>query len=136
MTITALTVRQPWVDAIFRTGKDVENRSRNFRFRGHLWIHAANTDPEYEAYQLAQKLAGRRKLPSPVSDRYGAIVGRVTVLNCVTKSDSVWFSGPFGLVLSQPIELETPIPCRGQLGLWRVPTAVSERLALAIGGAQ
>ena len=36
----ALTVRQPWANAILQ-GKDVENRSRYFGHRGLLLIHAA-----------------------------------------------------------------------------------------------
>src|SRR5213592_4281271 len=37
----ALTIKQPWVHAILREGKDIENRSWQRRFRGWLAIHAS-----------------------------------------------------------------------------------------------
>src|SRR5512135_2097795 len=39
--IKALSVRQPWANAIM-LGKDVENRSRYFAHRGLLLIHASS----------------------------------------------------------------------------------------------
>jgi hypothetical protein len=49
----------------------------------------------------------------------GGIVGQVNVVDCVTKSNSLWFGGPFGFVLANP----KPLPfraCKGQLGLFEV----------------
>ena len=37
----AITVKQPWVYAILREGKDIENRSWQRSFRGWLAIHAS-----------------------------------------------------------------------------------------------
>jgi len=36
-----LSVRQPWANAIFIAGKDVDNRSRHTDYRGPLLIHAS-----------------------------------------------------------------------------------------------
>lgn len=36
----ALTVQQPWATAIFR-GKDIENRTQLWTYRGPLAIHAS-----------------------------------------------------------------------------------------------
>lgn len=55
---------------------------------------------------------------------YGYIIGLADLVDIVTKSDSPWFFGPFGLVLANPRPLPRPIRCKGQLGLWPVPLDV------------
>ena len=37
----ALSIKQPWVHAILREGKDIENRSWQRSFRGWLALHAS-----------------------------------------------------------------------------------------------
>ena len=49
----------------------------------------------------------------------GGIVGAVDIVDCVTESDSDWFSGPYGYVLRDPKPLPFR-PVRGQLGFFRV----------------
>lgn len=40
-SIKALSIRQPWAWLILWAGKDIENRSRRFHFRGRFLIHAS-----------------------------------------------------------------------------------------------
>ena len=104
----ALTIQQPWADLILFEGKDIENRTWKLFdwMRGKIiYIHAG------------------KKPDGPVSgigpERFGAIVGEVTVVDCVTESDSEWFCGPYGFVLADPKAYENSIPCRGRLGFFR-----------------
>ena len=43
VTMKCLSVRQPWTDAIFLPGKDVEHRAFRTNYRGPLLIHASKT---------------------------------------------------------------------------------------------
>lgn len=116
--LPALTVRQPWAWLIVHGGKDVENRTWRRAYTGPLAIHAAATMTNGE-YMEAFAFAARRgvKLPRAEDLPMGAIVGRARVVDWVTESDSPWFTGPYGLVLREPVAC-TPIPMRGSLGLW------------------
>ena len=62
-------------------------------------------------------------LPAFEALERGGIVGEANVVNCVDCSGSVWFEGPFALVL----ENVTPLPftpCRGALGFFRLPSGI------------
>ena len=60
-------------------------------------------------------------LPEELS--LGAIVGEITITDCVDTSSSPWFCGPFGFLLSDPLTYDSPIPYRGQLGFFQVEEA-------------
>ncbi len=51
---------------------------------------------------------------------FGAIVGVVDIVDCVTRSASPWFFGPYGFVLANA-RLIDPIPVKGKQGFfdWR-----------------
>jgi hypothetical protein len=49
---------------------------------------------------------------------FGAIIGEVDIIDCVTESNSLWFEGKYGFVLANPVLYDKPIPCRGQLGFF------------------
>ena len=57
----------------------------------------------------------------------GAIIGTVSVIDVVTESNSPWFFGPRGLVLSDPKPISA-IPCSGALGYfaWQRGGAIDE----------
>jgi hypothetical protein len=113
-TTKAISVRQPWANAIM-LGKDVENRSRYFSHRGPLLIHASlRVDKE--------ALGDHRILALPPNELpFGHLIGVVTVLDCVRISDSPWAdASQWKLLLANPRPLLHPVACRGQLGLFRV----------------
>jgi hypothetical protein len=60
------------------------------------------------------------KIRIPADLPRGAIVGRVDLADCVKSSRSKWFFGPYGFVLTNPVEFEKPIPFKGKLGLFEV----------------
>jgi len=111
----ALSIRQPWAWLILHAGKDIENRGWPTSFRGRFLIHASKGMTRAE-YELAIKLPYFSELER------GGIVGEAEIVDCVTDSDSLWFSGIFGFVLrnAKPLPFR---PLRGMLGFFEVPDA-------------
>lgn len=138
--VKALTVMQPWAWAIVHGGKDVENRTQAWSYRGPLAIHAGArisergmTDP-LVTYGLGQT-------PDAVLHR-GAIIGVVDLVDvhpsitCVDADGAMcspWAEAAYDehggktrrdivhLVLEDPRPLAEPIKMRGALGLWTPP---------------
>lgn len=122
----ALSIRQPWSWAILFAGKDIENRSWWTRFRGRVLIHASKgmTKGEFEDFiQTAHAISTTDSFPAgltiPAFDDLprGGIVGEAEIVDCVTRSDSPWFFGPYGFVLrnARPLPFR---PCKGKLGFF------------------
>lgn len=114
----ALSIRQPWAWLIVNGYKDVENRTWSTTFRGPVLIHAGKTmrrrdydECANEAFYLGVEVPEFADL-----DR-GGIVGQAEIIDCVTESDSLWFTGPHGLVLqnARPLPFQ---PCKGALGFF------------------
>lgn len=127
----ALTVRQPWAWAIIYAGKDIENRNWRTHFRGRVAIHAAAgmTREEYEwGRKYLQQRNRKVKMPAYEDMVRGAIVGTVEIVDCVEDSDSRWFGGEYGFVLSRPKRLPEPIPCKGALRFWNVPKKIENQI--------
>jgi hypothetical protein len=108
-------VRQPWANATL-LGKDVENRSRYFGHRGLLLIHDS-THFDYGARRHPRIKA----LPENELI-FGHLIGLVTLVDCVTESNSQWAdrSARWKLILANPTRLSRPVPCRGSLNLFEV----------------
>lgn len=123
LPIKCLTLRQPWAWAVVTGLKDVENRSWKTEYRGPLLIHAAKGKPEKWAYDAMSKALGR-KIPALDEMVRGAVVGRVNVIDCVTKYKSGFFFGPYGFVLDDAVEFKTPIDCLGRLGFFTLSQAL------------
>ncbi|MEM9709985.1 MAG: hypothetical protein AAF871_14480 [Pseudomonadota bacterium] len=120
----ALSVRQPWAWAIVAGHKVIENRSPGAIRAGKMGlgpiaIHAAigMTRKEYEwgAWRLARHGV---VAPRPEMLPRRGIIGRVTVTGIVSESDSPWFGGPMGLVLTEAVACD-PIPASGALGYFQ-----------------
>ena len=121
--VMGLSVRQPWAWCILH-GKPIENRTWNTNLRGRFFIHAAKgmTKEEYQACWLFVRkyfpeLA--QSMPSYYNLDRGGIVGEAVLKDCVTESESKWFTGPFGLVLDEvkPLPFQ---PCKGAQGFFKV----------------
>jgi len=114
--VKALSFRQPWAWAILNRGKDIENRTWNTNFRGEIYIHASKTfDLDGQEYLLSKDICS----PTKHFTQKGGIVGTVEIVDCVTKSDSEWFFGPYGFVFENPKEMLFT-PYKGQLGFFNV----------------
>ena len=119
----ALVVKQPWAWAIIEGHKRFENRSWTTKYRGPVAIIAgASRSKVASATQFLSGLGIERPAELP----FGCILGVVSLVDIIlpSQSDDPFAEGPFCWVLDQPVKLERPLPFRGQLGLFRLPTEV------------
>jgi hypothetical protein len=122
--VKAISIKQPWVHAILREGKDIENRTWQRSFRGWVAIHASATPRQGARFPRGLTV------PDLDTPNYGAICGVARVIDIVTKSRSRWFDQPsrgyvnYGWVLADVRRLRSPVKCHGMLGLWQVPPNV------------
>ena len=73
--------------------------------------------------------ARKRGAELPDKFEFGGIVGRVGLDDCLDKSRSKWFEGPFGWVVSKPKKLPFT-PLKERLGLFDPPPRVLKKLGL------
>jgi len=90
-----------------------------------LFRRDGTLDVRYWSAKFGEQGAALAALMPKHRDEYpqGAIIGRARLADVVTSSDDLWFRGPYGLVLAEAVSL-APIPYKGQLKIFRVPTAV------------
>lgn len=161
----ALTVRPPWSWALLH-GKTVENRSWEMTYRGPLWLHAGSRsrwDPAGADSPLVQeawlKVTGFPDVPHGTakdiglhrnSDRipFGAITALLEVTGCHHDAEcgqpekgkwtcSPWSAfGQFHIEVRVIQELPEPVPCRGMLGLWRLPGDVEAQVRKQLEAAE
>lgn len=115
----AISIKQPWAWMIFH-GKPVENRSWPSPYRGPLLIHASlSYDISGAAWLREQGI----KIPERTREGYpfGAIIGQVNMVDCVTSHPSPFFFGPYGHVYADPAMFKKPIPYKGQRLIFDVP---------------
>lgn len=118
LELPALSVRQPWAWLIVNGFKDIENRSRRTHHRGPLLIHAGLSPSDYNP-ATAEWIRQKCGINIPTELDFGAVVGLVDVVDCVSSHPSRWFQkGGFGYVLANARRLP-PLACRGQLGVFK-----------------
>jgi hypothetical protein len=145
-----ISVWQPWSSLLVNGAKRIETRGWELRHRGTMLIHAAKTwnsaiddmcrrEPFTSLFRRhgwrSLVPTGRGKLRHPDGLPFGAIVGRVEVVDCVpvAKLDLSKFgeheaalgdysAGRFGIICERPVQFETPIPWTGKQGLFDVDT--------------
>lgn len=142
--ITVLSVRQPWAWLIIQGFKSIENRTWRTNYRGELYIHAgksfdwealdrlewempgiANEIKKHFRLNRSTRLTSYKLHPDTLSE-FGAIIGRVTLEDCVTNSHSIWAEeGCYHWKVTAPFPI-TPIPMSGQLGLFKAEIEVPE----------
>ncbi|OGV45172.1 MAG: hypothetical protein A2017_06430 [Lentisphaerae bacterium GWF2_44_16] len=116
----ALSIKQPWawmiVSGVGRIPKDVENRNWSTKIRGEILIHASKTFDWYGLEEIREidatvfhdiycKFDLNVAHPATRSGEFSGIVGKATLIDCVTEYDNPWFFGPNGFRLkdSQPL---------------------------------
>lgn len=75
--------------------------------------------------EVVEQALAEQSIPLPPALETGGIVGAVTITDCITDSDSPWFDGPFGFVLTNAKTL-TFKPLRGRLGLFETSLELSD----------
>lgn len=151
----ALSIRQPWAGAIMWFGKDVENRTWPMNYRGPILIHASLYEPDWHDFLAVRDIATVPVEWDDTRRALGVILGTVEVTGCHHAADcggrdwqdgrrlrwrccSPWgMPGQHHITLANPRPLPEPVPCRGALGLWRLPAgATAAVLAQLPGGWQ
>jgi hypothetical protein len=126
----AISIRQPWAWLILNASKDIENRSRPTKKRERILIHASKTvdDSAWDKIRpmfdrdIRWIMMGNLRKMVTLPGFTGGIVGAVTIVDCVTVSDSLWFEGPYGWVLSGATQLPF-VPYKGTLSFFDVDDA-------------
>lgn len=113
----ALSIRQPWAEAIVSGHKPVENRTWSTKFRGEFLVHASSRLDKAAIAFCETRGTGVLKADELV---LGAIIGKVELYDVVTELKSPWFFGPYGFLFRNPIRFPEPIPCKGKLGFFEV----------------
>lgn len=142
----ALSIRQPYAWLIAKGIKGVENRSWETKYRGRVYIHAGakfDKDALHNWRLKSKDNGGLITLEQGIAIMYlsmlwtqGAIIGEADIVDCKflfgEENDNLYSpwheTGMYGFILANPVSYETPIPCKGQLGLFNVelPEAVTE----------
>jgi len=98
-----LTVKSPWAQNIIRDGKNIENRTRQTKYRGQLLIHVSK---------------------NPESPESGMIIGMVDLVDCLPPDNLMTIGNKWAMkyhyhwILENPKEFKVKIPARGQLNIW------------------
>lgn len=153
--VRAITVREPWAWAIRPGGKDVENRTQEWRYRGRLLIHAGlgwsergERSPLVRALMEGHHCGPRWPGPQPY-EVTGAIVASCELVDVhpATGCCEPWGESEYveaggrrrtrivHLVLEDVVVLDDPVECRGWQGLWRPPSEVISKVEKRIGEA-
>jgi len=142
----ALTVLNPWGQAIAYWGKPIENRTwappesligdRIAIHAGKMPLSGAGLDDVL--HTIDELSVDVIHLPEPVTvewllARSSAVVCTAIVGRPVRESTSKWFMGPLGWPLRDIVVMDGPVPCAGAQGLWDLPADVEA--AVRAGGA-
>ncbi len=139
----ALTLTQPWATLVAIGAKKIETRSWRTDYRGRLAIHAAKSFPNdcmemcqeepFRGVLAAAGIAGICDLPR------GSILCLTEITDCLRTehiaeapclySECIhelefgdYYPGRFGFLFGAVKLLPAPVPCRGALGLWEIPS--------------
>jgi hypothetical protein len=124
--VKALSVKQPWARLFFvEPFKPVENRGRRWSHRGPLVIHASQGWDKAGALYLREHM--RVFVPPKKDHVFGALLGRVVMVDCVQSHPSRFFFGPWGYVFEDPKAFTEPVPWKGAQHPFEVPDEVVEK---------
>lgn len=137
----ALSIRLPWAWWVASGAKPIENRSwrvgkrvigRRVFIHAGVWWSAREIAAIVEEFAPIARAAG---VETPTLDHLmslrGRLIGAARIVDCVEASDSPWFFGPHGIVMSDPVLFKTPVRCVGALSFFRVDDSVRADAASA-----
>ena len=134
----ALTVRQPYADAIAHDAKPVENRTKPLppKYVGvPILLHAAK-EPHATRITAADLAQFTGATITDWTDTRSAILAQIRFRGSHKAADGTWCCRPWGQVttrvqpevwhweIDQVTLLNEPIPATGALGFWAVPDDV------------
>jgi activating signal cointegrator 1 len=135
--VKAISLYQPWAVLCLVGAKQFETRNWHTQYRGPLLIHAAlKADPGIKDMARSPLVVSilRQKWPdySGWKDlRFGAVVGQVQLIACHRMRDiqppsdrerqlGDWSPNRYAWEFESPQLFDSPIPYRGQQGLFEV----------------
>jgi hypothetical protein len=131
--VKALTIRQPYADAIVHGPKRVENRTRRTHLRGPILIHAGATTYAAVGRLAIEEITGQDPDTTWPGVR-GAIIGTARLTGCHIADGCCRPWGQTNTIRSEPytwhwtladvLALPEPVPAKGALGFWTPPPAV------------
>ncbi len=138
----ALSIKQPWIYCITDLGKRVENRSwkpPNSIIHQCIALHASKQWDNMEAREIASDVGNFDHYLVRCEAPRGAIVATAVIWGWLSDEpnpdpkhvrNNKWFAGPYGWLLSEVKKLSSPIPCKGNLGLWHVDDEIVKEINL------
>lgn len=147
-----ISIQQPFASLICKDIKDIENRTWATKFRGRVLVHATAKPSNKE--WLLNYLTYELKLPDETIDLiqrtnydFGAIIGSVEIVGCVTNHKSIWAEKSkliidenkvchtnriYNWVLANPVLFAEPIlNVKGKLSFWDYPMTEEQYMNLA-----
>jgi hypothetical protein len=125
-----LTLIRPWEAAILYLGKPIENRKwrPSDKVRGQrIALHAGMGWEKTSLPYINENAVGDLGRLNESRDRHSLIVGTVRVdgwWRVEERPPRQWAFGPWCWEFADPFPLPEPVPCKGALGLWRLPADV------------
>ena len=137
----AITIKAPWTVPILLGIKTVENRRHNTHYRGPLAIHVSRTwcpdgatDPRVSAAAYRRAL-GQRPHIRALATTPGAVVAVAELVDCHRADGRCcpdWGRPTdWHLTLADVQPLTYPLPARGALGVWPVPSLLAAAITIA-----
>lgn len=151
--LKALTVKQPYAELLAVGAKKYETRSKPAKYRGPIAIHAGKDTLSYAVLMTETTVVSdsgawhkRRDAIRAALDAanlwdiaFGAIIAYADIVNCypvedvkdLTENERMfgdWTPGRYAWEIAHVVRLPTPIPCKGQLGLWNVSPMIYDRI--------
>lgn len=130
-----LTLWQPYASAIINGPKRIENRKWGTpRLVGvTLAIHAALRRWNPTMMELLQMRKLWPGCPDPERLETGTILGTARIKAVCGPEDehakgSPWATGPVCWVLDKVSPLASPVPCKGNRGLWKIPAEIHSQI--------
>lgn len=129
----ALSLTQPWAQALFLDLKHYETRSWSTKYRGELLIQAAKGFPRYARDFASTEFAlgrGNKRLA------FGAIIGKITLVKIYHTEELIgrisglehlygdYSPGRYVWEFTKPLLFDEPIPYKGSLRLFEVDSDI------------
>lgn len=144
--IFAITVKQPMANAIVWMGKRVENRPKPYPWHSavgtRICIHAgASYSNDYMEWAIRAS-GGLAAIHTLIPKVHSAIIGVATLTDVHEADDCCGpWAAPTGwhLVLDEVRSIRNAdgqqigLPCKGRLGLWRVPEDIAAGVLSPVG---
>ena len=128
--IPALSIRQPWAELIISGRKPIEIRSWSTRYRGRIWIHAAqHVDQQLdERYGLSNLFRGGFIGSAELSSIEPFDSRRWESWKHRHLDQGPYKSGLFAWILVHPRRFNLPIQAPGQTNLFQLDQNLSQTL--------